>query len=169
MLNVIRQRRSIRKYRNEPVTDEKLETLIRAGMQAPSARNLQPWEFVVTRNREILKKVPEVHPYSSMVPEAGALIVVCGNLEIQPEIGYILEDCSASVQNILLEAVNQQLGAVWLGVYPREERVKGVSGLFLLPRHILPVALVSVGVPGEEKQFEDRFNPARIHIDSWQN
>jgi len=116
-----------------------------------------------------MRQVPEVHPYAGMVPSAGALILVCGNTEIQPEIGYILEDCSASVQNILLEAVHLQLGAVWLGVYPREERVRGISGLFHLPKHIIPVALLSVGVPGEEKPFEDRFDTAKVHTDRWSN
>jgi len=169
MLNEIRIRRSIRKYKDEPVSDERLEALLRSGMQAPSARNLQPWVFVVSRNRELMKRVPEVHPYSSMVPSAGAVILVCGNTEVQPETGYILEDCSASVQNILLEAVNQKLGAVWLGVYPREDRVRGISELFHLPGHIIPVALVSIGVPGEEKDFEDRFDPAKVHIDRWSN
>ncbi len=169
MLKEIRNRRSIRRYLNEPVSGEQLETLLRSGMQAPSARNLQPWVFIVTRNRELMGRVPEVHPYAGMVPSAGALILVSGNTEIQPEIGYILEDCSASVQNILLEAVHQQLGAVWLGVYPREERVNGISKLFHLPKHIIPVALVSVGVPGEEKDFEDRFDPAKVHTDRWSN
>lgn len=167
MLEAIRKRRSIRRYRREPVTEEQLDSLLRSGMQAPSARNLQPWEFVVTTNRELMEKVPEVHPYSSMVPSAGALILVCGNTLVQPETGYILEDCSAAVENILLEAVNQDLGAVWLGVYPRVDRVRGISELFSLPEHILPVALISIGVPGEEKGFEDRFDPAKVHTDLW--
>lgn len=169
MLEEIRKRRSIRKYKDLPVSEQQLEALLRSGMQAPSARNLQPWVFITSRNRELMKRVPEVHPYSGMVPHAGALILVSGNTEVQPEIGYILEDCSASVQNILLEAVHQQLGAVWLGVYPREERVNGISRLFHLPKHIIPVALVSVGVPGEEKDFEDRFDPAKVHTDRWSN
>lgn len=169
MLEEIRKRRSIRKYKDEPVSDEQLEALLRSGMQAPSARNLQPWVFVESRNRELLERVPEVHPYSGMVPSAGAVILVCGNTEIQNEAGYIIEDCSAAVQNILLEAVNQQLGAVWLGVYPRAERMSGISELFGLPEHILPVALVSIGVPGEEKYFEDRFDPAKVHTDRWGN
>lgn len=167
MLDVIKRRRSIRVYREEPVPGEKIEILLRSGMQAPSARNLQPWEFVVSADRNLMSKIPGVHPYAQMVPSAGAIILVCGNTEIQPEIGYILEDCSACVQNILLEAVNQELGAVWLGVYPREERVRGISELFRLPSHIIPVALLSIGLPGEKKEFDDRFRPERIHTDIW--
>lgn len=167
MLEAIRKRRSIRKYLNEPVSLEKLETILRAAMQAPTARNLQPWEFVVTQSKDIMNRIPEIHPYAQMVPTAGAVILVCGNREFQNDISYLLEDCSACVQNILLETVNQGLGAVWLGIYPKEDRIRGISSLFNLPEHIVPVALVSIGVPGEEKTFEDRFNVKKIHTDCW--
>lgn len=167
MLEVIRKRRSIRKYLDEPISSGKLDSILRAAMQAPSARNTQPWEFVVTQNKTIMNKIPEIHPYAGMVPSAGAVILVCGNKKLQSETGYILEDCSAAIQNILLEAVNQDLGAVWLGVYPREERIKGIAGLFRLPEHIVPVALVSIGVPGETKEFEDRYKEEKIRWDSW--
>ena len=167
MLDAIRNRRSIRKYQDKPVPAEKLEILIRAAMQAPSARNTQPWEFVVTQDRDIMNRIPEFHPYAGMVPSAGAVILVCGNRELQDEIGYILEDCSAAIQNILIEAVNQDLGAVWLGVYPREDRIQGMINLFNLPGHIVPVALVSLGFPAESKEFDDRFTREKIHRDCW--
>ncbi|MEA3265779.1 MAG: nitroreductase family protein, partial [Candidatus Fermentibacteria bacterium] len=150
MLDAIRERRSIRKYQNKPVPAEKLETLLRAAMQAPSARNTQPWEFVITEDRDILSRIPDFHPYAGMVPSAGAAILVCGNRELQGEISYILEDCSAAIQNILLEAVNQDIGAVWLGVYPREDRIQGMINLFNLPAHIVPIALISLGFPAEK-------------------
>lgn len=167
MLKEIRLRRSIRKYENRLIPDDKLESLLRAAMQAPSARNLQPWEFVVTREKDILRRIPDYHPYSSMVPGAGAAILVCGNTELQDEPGYIAQDCSAAVQNLLLEAVNQGLGAVWLGVFPRKERMEGMAELFSLPGQIIPVALVSVGYPAENPGVEDRFVPAKIHYDRW--
>ncbi len=167
MLQEIMQRRSIRKYENRPIPDDTLETLLRAAMQAPSARNLQPWEFVVVRNRNILERIPDYHPYSSMVPGAGAAILVCGNTELQNDPGYIAQDCSAAVQNLLLEAVHQGLGAVWLGVFPRKERMEGMTDLFRLPGNIIPVALVSVGYPAENPGIEERFAPEKVHYDSW--
>ncbi|MCD4709145.1 MAG: nitroreductase family protein [Candidatus Sabulitectum sp.] len=167
MLEAIRNRRSIRKYAKQAVPPEKLEILLRAAMQAPTARNLQPWEFVVTQNRGIMNRIPEVHPYSQMVRTAGAAILVCGNKKLRNDISYLLEDCSAAVQNILLEAVNQELGAVWLGIYPKEDRVRGISRLFNLPEHIIPIALVSIGIPGETKEFENRYNTGKIHTDCW--
>lgn len=167
MLEAIRKRRSVRKYREGPLPDGVLEELLRSAMQAPSARNLQPWEFVVVRDREVLKRIPEYHPYSSMVPEAGAAVLVCGNTDLQEHTGYLAQDCSAAVQNLLLEAVEQGLGAVWLGVFPRKERMEGMVRLFGLPDSIVPMALVSVGWPAEEKGFEDRYDPGRIHRDRW--
>lgn len=167
MLDAIRERRSIRKYQNKPVPAEKLETLLRAAMQAPSARNTQPWEFVITEDRDILSRIPDFHPYAGMVPSAGAAILVCGNRELQGEISYILEDCSAAIQNILLEAVNQDIGAVWLGVYPREDRIQGMINLFNLPAHIVPIALISLGFPAEKKEFDDRFKKEKIHRNCW--
>lgn len=167
MLDAIRNRRSIRKYLDKPVPGEKLEILLKSAMQAPSAMNKQPWEFVVSRRREAMDQIPNIHPYAQMVASAGAVIVVCGNRDIQKEIGYIVEDCSAAIQNILIEAVNQELGAVWLGVYPRAERMKKIKSLFNLPNQIVPIAIVSIGIPGETKKFEDRFVKSKIHLDSW--
>ena len=167
MLEAIRKRRSIRKYLDITVTGHQLETLFRSAMQAPSARNTRPWEFISVTDRELLSRIPEYHPYSSMVPSAGAAILVCGNKRKQPVTGYLAEDCSAAVQNILLEAVNIGLGAVWLGVYPREERMAGMSELFGLPEHLVPMALISLGVPGEEKPFDDRYDPDLIHENRW--
>jgi len=167
MLKEIQKRRSIRKYIDKPIPEEKLECLLKAAMQAPSARNLQPWEFIVVRDKKMLAEIPEFHPYSSMVPSAGAAILVCGNTERQEMPGYIAQDCSASVQNLLLEAVNQELGAVWLGVYPRKERIEGMVKLFRLPEHIIPVALISIGYPAENPAPEDRYDPEKVHYDTW--
>lgn len=161
------KRRSIRKYKDEPVPDNKIETLLRAAMQAPSARNKQPWEFIVVKKKEILKKIPDFHPYSSMVPSAGVAILVCGNMKHQSHRGYIIQDCSVAVQNMLLEAVNQELGAVWLGIYPREKRMTAMAKLFNLPAHITPVALISIGVPAEQPGDEDRFDSGKIHYNEW--
>jgi nitroreductase len=167
MLEVIRRRRSIRKYRDLPVDDLVIEELLRAAMQAPSARNLQPWEFIVISDRETLERIPEYHPYSSMVPGAAAAILVCGDKGLLEDPGYLALDCAAAVQNLLLEAVNQDLGAVWLGVFPRSERMEGMTRLFNLPNNIVPVALISIGHPDEDPGMEDRFRPERVHRDSW--
>ena len=161
------KRRSVRKYANRPVSADKVESLLRSAMQAPSARNLQPWEFLIIRNRDALKRIPDYHPYSSMVPDAGLALLVFGNKDLQENPGYIVQDCSAAVQNLLLEVVNQELGAVWLGVYPREERMEAMTELFSLPDNIIPVALISIGYPAEIPGKQDRYVQEKVHYDRW--
>jgi len=167
-IEAINTRRSIRKYTDKPVPDETVEKILRAAMMAPSAGNQQPWHFIVVRDREILNEIPLVHPYSKMLAKAQVAIVVCGDMDLQKHEGYWIQDCSAATENLLLAAHALGLGAVWLGVYPREDRVKGISGLMGLPENIKPLSLVSIGYPGEEKPHPDRYDPSRIHHDRWQ-
>lgn len=169
MLKEIETRRSIRRFTQSPLTDSQLEQLLRAAMQAPSARNQQPWEFVVVKNRETFEKIVALHPYASPLMTAAAGIVICGDTRRELSPGYWVQDCSAATQNLLLEAVHMGLGAVWLGIYPRDDRVEGLAKLLKLPEHVLPLAVVAVGHPDEgvENKFVDRFDPDRIHKEMW--
>ncbi|HRZ41837.1 MAG TPA: nitroreductase family protein [Bacteroidales bacterium] len=169
-IGAIGLRRSIRKYdRSRPVEREKLEQLIRAAMYAPTARNLQPWQFLVVTDRTLLDRIPEVHPYSLMMREATAAILVCGDREKDPSDLYLVQNCSAATQNILLEACAMGLGTVWLGVFGRHERMDGMSRLFALPDSVVPVSLIAVGYPMEEKPFPQRFQPRLIHENRFGN
>ena len=100
-------RRSVRSYRSDAVSEEQIEQVLRAAMAAPSAGNQQPWEFIVVTDRTLLTKINEVHPHSKMLLEAPAAIVVCGNLTREKHVDYWIQDCSAAVQNMLLEATHQ--------------------------------------------------------------
>lgn len=166
-LEAIRTRRSVRVFTGEPVKREILVELVRAAMQAPSAGNQQAWQFVVVDDRQILKRIPEFHPYAQMAETAPAAILVCGDLELEQRKGYWVQDCSAATQNLLLAAHDLGLGAVWTGVYPREDRVKGARKLFGLPEHVVPLSLVFVGYPAEHPQPEDRFREERVHWNHW--
>lgn len=160
-------RRSIREYKSDTIPDKLLERILRAAMQAPSARNLQPWHFVIINRRDVLDSIPKFHPYASMVLQAPVVIVVCGDLDIENSIDYINQDCSAATENILIAAHASGLGAVWLGVVPREKRIKGVKKLLNLPDHIVPVSMVVMGYPDEKIGPADRYRPQRIHQNSW--
>lgn len=166
-IDCLLNRRSIRKFSGAPVSREILNRLLEAGMYAPSARNYQPWHFVLITKKHLREKVCDFHPYASMLPEAAAGILVCGDLGIEPNEAYINQNCAAATQNILLAAFAQGLGSVWLGLYPREDRVEGARKLFGLPQHILPVSLIALGYPAEEKEKPDRFKAARIHLNHW--
>ena len=163
----ILSRRSIRKYTAQPVPDEVVQELLEAAMSAPSAGNEQPWQFVVIRNRQVLDAIPKIHPYAQMVTEAPLAILVCGDLHLETHSGYWVQDCSAATQNLLLAAHAKGLGAVWLGVYPREQPVGDFRKLLALPEHVIPLALVSIGYPAEKKPRAERYDPAKVHNDHW--
>ena len=165
--DAILTRRSIRRYTNQSIPDDLIEKLLIAGMHAPSARNKQPWHFIVVRKRELLDKISVIHPYAYMLKEAPLGIIICGDKKLEITEEYIVQDCSAATQNILLAAHSFGLGAVWLGIYPREPRIKALRELFSLPENIIPISMVSVGSPAEKKNYENRFKPDRVHFDAW--
>ena len=114
-----------------------------------------------------MNAVTEVHPYSGMLKEAELAIVVCADLDKEKHQGYWPQDCAAATENILIEAQHLGLGAVWLGVYPREDRVKGVKKLLDLPERIIPLSIIPIGYPSEKKGPAERFDKSRIHFDRW--
>ncbi len=160
-------RRSIRRFTPQPVSDEIIRELLHAAMSAPSAGNEQPWEFVVIDDRKILDEIPKVHPYAQMCREAPAAILVCGDLMRETHQGFWVQDCAAATENILIAVNDKGLGAVWVGVHPREDRVEGLRKLIELPAHIIPFALIPVGYPAEIKPPPGRFDPARVHKNKW--
>jgi nitroreductase len=160
----ILSRRSIRKYTDRSVSQDTVKDLLKAGMAAPSANNLQPWQFVVLTERSLLDAVPSFHPHAAMLKEAPLAILVCGEPESSR---YWQQDCGAATENILLAAHALGLGAVWLGLFPREDRVKGVRELLKVPEAIIPMALIVIGYAAEEKAPSDRYNEAKVHQNSF--
>jgi nitroreductase len=167
LIDVILKRRSIRKYSGKTVNKSDILLLLKAGMYAPSARNEQPWHFIVIDDRGILNRIREAHPYASMLSDAALAILVCGDENLELSKGYWPVDCAAATENILLSAHALGLGAVWLGVYPRQERQSAISEIFELPSHIQPFSLISIGHPAEEKGVPDRFKEERIRWNGW--
>ncbi len=160
-------RRSIRKYTNEKISEDLITAILRAAMYAPSAMNQQPWHFIVVDDSALLKRLSQIHPYGEMLSDASFGILVCGDEKLQLTKDYWPVDCSNATQNILLSAHGYGLGAVWLGVYPREERMKDMRIVFNLPGYVYPFALISLGYPAEKKSMPSRFDPERIHKNKW--
>ncbi len=160
-------RRSIRKFLDKPVSDEKIKTILQAAMSSPSAGNMQPWEFIVIKKREILDKVPDIHPYAKMTLEAPVSIVVCCDTSKKVREGFWIQDCSAASQNILLAANALDLGSVWCGIYPNEELTKAFQVLLEMPSDVYPVNIIPIGYPAEKKEPSDRYEEERIHFDCW--
>jgi nitroreductase len=166
-LEAIRTRRSIRAYTGEPVADDQVEAILRAAMQAPSAGNQQPWHFVVVRERAGLNLLADTLPYGKMLHHAPLCIVVCADVEHEANRGYWVQDCSAATQNLLLAAHALGLGAVWLGVYPREGRVAELRHLLAMPEGVTPLCAVAVGHPAEQVPPADRYQAERVHQEKW--
>ena len=161
------RRRSIRKYTREPVTDEQVTRLLKAAMAAPSAGNQQPWQFVVIRDKDALTDLANASPYADMLPDAALAILVCGDLGRECHAGYWVQDCSAATENILIEVEELGLGAVWLGIYPVEDRLEYLKKALNIPDKILPFALISIGHPAESKPPAERYDESRVHYEIW--
>lgn len=166
-IRAILSRRSIRMYTNQAVSDDMVQSVIEAAMSAPSAGNERPWHFIVIRARKTLDAIPEFHPYAKTVLSAPLAILVCGDLSLETHEGFWVQDCAAATENMLIAVAAMDLGAVWLGVYPREDRVDGMRNLLGIPGHVIPFALVPIGFPDEYKDTVRHFNAMRVHYEWW--
>ena len=122
---------------------------------------------IIIDDRKIFKEIPKFHPNAKMLKDADKAILVCGDLSLEKFKGYWILDCSAATENILIAAHAKGLGACWLGIYPREERIVGMKKLLSIPEHVVPLSLISLGFPAERKTSEDRYNSSRIHHNKW--
>lgn len=166
-VNTILTRRSIRKYINESIPEDLITSWIKCGMQAPSAGNQQPWHFIIIKDTKTLKEIPRFHTHAKMLTDAALAILICFEESLEKHKGMAIQDCSAATQNILLAVHDRGYGAVWLGVYPREQRMKGLTALLDIPDETIPFSLIAIGKPDEKKDVVDRYKPERIHHENW--
>lgn len=169
LLGPVFSRRSIRKYTLEPVSDSDIELMLRAAMSAPSAVAKDPWRFVVIDDASQKERIAEALPHGKFIAEAPIGIAVCGDISAAHSSleGYLIQDCSAAIENLLIAANMLGLGACWLGVYPRQERMSALKEILNLPKDIIPVACISVGHPAEKKEPRDRYNKNYVYKNSW--
>lgn len=161
-MNSIFHRVSIRKYQDRPVEREKIEKILRAAMQAPSAGNQQPWEFYVVTDKEKIKELGASSPYARPAANAPVVIVpVYREVCMLPMYAEI--DLSIAVENMWLETDALGLGGVWLGIAPLEDRMTAIEKILDLPDGLRAFALFSLGYPAEERPQQDRYDESRIH------
>ena len=165
MLENIMDRRSIRRYTSEPVTENEIRTLLECAMLAPSAKDGRPWSFVVVDDRTVLDRIAESQPFASSLRTAPACICVCGTEGDIP--GYYQQDCAAATMNILISAKEMGLGTCWMGVAPRRERMDAVRDILGVPEDICPFCLIAVGHPAENRPRPERWDEARVHRNKW--
>lgn len=161
-------RRSIRKYKDLPVDEAHLQQMLRAAMYAPSAGNEKPWHFIIVKDRSKLDQITEFHPHTQMLKEAPLAIIACADIsDVKYDGAFWIQDIAACIQNLLLQGEALGLGTCWCGVYPKEELVSNVKKLANLPEHIVPVAVIAVGHPAEEREVKERYNIDRVHNEVW--
>lgn len=166
-MNAIFERTSTRQYTDKEADAKTIETILRAGMCAPSAVNKQPWEFIVLTDKGLLEQTSECSPYAGCLKNAAFGIVVLANKEESLAEGYDIQDCAACSENMLVEACDLGLGGVWLGFYPEKERMKALKDLFHLPENIEPLWVLSFGYPARKQTPMNKWKPAKIHVNGW--
>lgn len=149
------------------VPDEIVEQVLRAGMSAPTSGNQRPWQFVVVRNREKMENLIEAYPYAKMLRDVPVAVMVCFDKDREKWAERWQMDCANATLNMLLSIHGLGYGGLWLEVYPIQERVKMIQDFFDMPETVIPLAIVPIGHPDEEKSSEDRYEESLVHYDTW--
>ena len=163
MLDIINSRRSVRKFKTDPVSEQDLTDILEAAMNAPSAGNEQAWQFVVLQG-ETLQKYLAINNNAPKGAPVG--ILVCQDLQAEKYAGFAVQDCAAATQNILLAVHAKGLGSVWTAVFP--QNVADTRTLLALPEQITPFAFVPIGYPAATPANKaSRYAAARVHHNKW--
>lgn len=167
----IMARTSVRAYQQREVAEATVDSLLRAGMAAPSAMDKRPWHFIVVSDKETLARLGKVLPYAGMAAKAPLAIAVCGDMRKAGEgksQEYWIQDTSAASENILLAAQSMGLGAVWTGVWPIEERCKALAEILDTPDYIVPLNLIVIGYPAQPQKPKDKYTVDNVSYDSYE-
>ncbi len=160
-IETIMNRKSVRTYLDKGVEKEKIETIIKAGMAAPSGKDARPWELIVLNDKVLIDKLGDSLPYTKMLKQVRNAIVVCGDTAKSPDMWD--HDCSAVCENILLAAEALKLGAVWSAMYPFQDRIDLLRHELNLPENIVPLAIIPIGYPSGNQTIKDKYDPSKVH------
>ena len=161
---VLLKRRSVRKFTDEPVSEEMIEMLLHAAMSGPSACNRQPWDFYVVTNETKLEQLKEASRFAKIT--AKLAIIVCGNLDrALPSFAadFWIQDCSAATENILLQATDLGLGSVWCGMHPQKKSVERLREILDIPEDQIPLNIIFIGHPESAPEGGDWFDIGKVH------
>ena len=168
-LEVIQSRKSVRHFTDTPVSPEDIDKILRAGMAAPSAVNMQPWSFLVFTNKTKMSAIAAKLPFDKFLASANVCISVC----TEPKKAFygikelsIIDACLAG-ENILLAIEALGLGGVWTGVYPDTNFIRIVREELEIPVDVIPLNIIAIGYPTGEDKPKDKYKPERIHFEKW--
>lgn len=161
--DVVKERKSVREYSDKAVEKGLIEKIIDAGRVAATARNEQPWEFIVTRDKEILKKICDMCPNGPFIKDAFYLIAV-----FSKDTKYYLEDCSAATQNMLLAIESLGLGGCWIAG-DKKDYIEDVRKIFNVPEGCRLVSMITVGYPKKAQGPKPKRSIKEVlHWEKWQ-
>lgn len=166
-MSLIFKRKSVRKFKDEKVDDGVIINLLKAGMQAPSSCNSQPWEFIVVSNEEDKLAISEMNQFAKPAANVSHLIITLGNLNEAKVIRMIEQDLGACNENILLQATYEGIGAVWLGFHPIEDRTLKLKEYLNIPDYCIPFSVICVGYPSQEMEVKLRYDESKVHFDKY--
>lgn len=166
-MNSIYNRTSIRKFKQEPLKQEEIKKILEAGFSAPSAKNAQPWQFIVVQDKTMLENLSQVSPYAGLLSRAAMGIVVLADTSANPSLDYCQQDCAAATQNMLVEAKELGIGSCWLGGYPNEDRVEALCQLFNFPEYIKPLWMIAFGYPDEKPAIKQKWKDEKVHYEKY--
>lgn len=168
-MHLMAGRKSVRHFTGSPTSKSALEKILRAGMTAPTARNMQPWSFVAVTGREKLDSLAARLPSAKMLRKAGAAIVVCTDPDkaAGKSREFAVIDASLASENILLAVEALGLGAVWTAVYPDAELMEYVRTELGIPKGVIPLNVIPIGVPTGEDKAKNKFKVENIHWEKW--
>jgi nitroreductase len=165
-MDILLDRKSVRKYTDEKVSEDDLNYILRCGMSAPTARNTRCYSFIVIKDKETHKKIAAVHPSAQMILQAPLAILVVGDAD-KVFGNYMPQDLGAATQNLLLAAEAKGYGSVWCGVYAKKERQDALEKLFNLPSNIKAFSVVVIGKSADNSPAKNGWDETKIKYEKW--
>ena len=170
-LDAIFSRRSVRKFKDEKLSEEAIHTILKAGMSGPTCVNARDWSFIVVDDLTLLKQMADANGKPAKLLEKAPLaILICGDTSKAFKMAkdsWIIDGAIAG-QNMILAAQDLGIGSVWLGTYPQMERVQAQKELFNLPEDQVPHSIIAFGYPQEEKnESRDLYDQTVVHYNKW--
>lgn len=167
VITAITTRSSIRKFTNQEIDIETIDTVLNAGFCAPSAKNKRPWHFILVRKKNVLFEISNINSNHKMVQEAACCIIICGDKIVEGINEFLIEDCSAAIQNMLLAINGLGLGGVWCGIHTGGNVYKRIIEIIELPEKVIPIGMIAIGYPAEQKKGIYRFERSKVHYEKW--
>ena len=164
-MELLKKRRSVREFTNQEIKDSDIQKILEAGVAAPSAKNQQPWEFIVIKDRNVLNKLSE--NLSPLYAKSKVTIILCMRKEGLFSATRAVQDMSACMQNMMLEATHLNIGSCWIGTYPDPNRMLPLSTILQIPSDIEPFCGLVLGHPKDLTVFKEVEREAIIHYNRY--